>query len=134
MPRPRHCSSPRYTGRSGLPSAKHEIRSVPPAIDASCTSSLTCSYTKSKLAMLSGEPVDRIARSSGRAWCARGSKPDFSSALRYFALPLDEPPENAGVWVERRAVVEHERGAGCERGDEPVPHHPTASREIEHDV
>ena len=33
--------------------------------------------------------------------------------------------------MERRAVVEHERRLRRERGDEPVPHHPAARREVE---
>jgi hypothetical protein len=69
-----------------LPSAKHEIKSVPPAIDASCRSALMLRYTKSKLDGASGEPVERMERSAGSACSLRGSKPDFSSALRYFAL------------------------------------------------
>src|SRR5215468_5911922 len=40
MPRPRHCSSPRHTGRVGQPSAKHDMMSVPPEIDDRQTSSL----------------------------------------------------------------------------------------------
>ena len=38
---PRHCSSPRYTGSSGQPSAKHYTISVPPEIDDSITRSFT---------------------------------------------------------------------------------------------
>ena len=33
--------------------------------------------------------------------------------------------------MERRAVVEHERGLRRERRDQPVPHHPAAGREVE---
>ena len=40
-PSPRHCSSPRQTGSTGLPSAKHETMSVPPEIELSCTSDFT---------------------------------------------------------------------------------------------
>ena len=34
MPSPLHCNSPAYTGNSGLPRAKQEMRSVPPEMDA----------------------------------------------------------------------------------------------------
>ena len=40
MPRLRHCSSPRYTGRIGLASAKQPMMSVPPEIDDRHTSRL----------------------------------------------------------------------------------------------
>src|SRR5262249_25890152 len=40
IPSPRHCSSPRHTGRVGQPSAKQDMMSVPPEIDDRQTSSL----------------------------------------------------------------------------------------------
>ena len=40
MPRPRACSSPRQTGPVGSPSAKQEMMSVPPEIEARWRSSL----------------------------------------------------------------------------------------------
>ncbi len=49
-------------------------------------------------------------------------------------LAFGDAPENAGIGVQRRAVVEHDRCARRECRDEPVPHHPTGRREIEHDV
>ena len=42
MPSPRVCNSPRQTGSTGDPSAKHEMMSVPPLIDESRTSVLMC--------------------------------------------------------------------------------------------
>ena len=43
-------------------------------------------------------------------------------------------PQRAGVRMERRAFIEHERRAGGERAHEPVPHHPAAGREVEEPV
>jgi hypothetical protein len=40
MPSPRAWISPRQTGAIGLPSAKHETMSVPPEMEANCTSVL----------------------------------------------------------------------------------------------
>ncbi len=37
--------SPGYTGEKGLPSMKQPMRSVPPEMEASCTSVLIASYT-----------------------------------------------------------------------------------------
>ena len=45
MPSPGACSSPRHTGSRGLPSAKHEMISVPPLMLQRCTSCLTLPYT-----------------------------------------------------------------------------------------
>ena len=42
--------------------------------------------------------------------------------------------QTIAVGMERRSVVQHERRAGGERTDQPVPHHPTARREIEHAI
>src|SRR5690606_10224106 len=40
-------------------------------------------------------------------------------------------PQALRAGVERRAVVEHHGGADGEAGDQPVPHHPAAGREVE---
>jgi hypothetical protein len=57
------------------------------------------------------------------------ARPEHSDPLAF-----RDAPENAGIGMQRRAVVEHDRRARRERRDEPVPHHPTGRREIEHDV
>jgi len=41
MPRPRFWISPRQTGSVGTPSTKQETMSVPPEIEARCTSFFT---------------------------------------------------------------------------------------------
>ena len=41
---------------------------------------------------------------------------------------------HGAVWLEGTAVVEDDGGAGSEAGDEPMPHHPGAGREIEEAV
>ena len=50
------------------------------------------------------------------------------------ALPLRQVPEDAGLGVEGRAVVEHQGAAGGQGADQPVPHHPTAGSEEEQPV
>ncbi len=47
------------------------------------------------------------------------------------AGPLGQLPERVHVWVAGVAVVEDDRGAGEQAGDEEVPHHPTGRREPE---
>ena len=47
------------------------------------------------------------------------------------ALVLRIVPERGRRRRERRAVVEHQRRAGAEAGDQPVPHHPAERGEIE---
>ena len=85
MPRPRHCISPRHTGKSGEPSAKQEMMSVPPEIDDSWTSGLMLSYTKSKLCGESGDPVERNVRTLSNVWLSRGTNPLLATTSKYFA-------------------------------------------------
>ena len=47
---------------------------------------------------------------------------------------LGEVPEDAHVRVAGAAVVEDDRGAGEQAGDEEVPHHPAGRREPEEAV
>ena len=47
------------------------------------------------------------------------------------ALRVGHVPEDAAVLEEGRAVVEHQRRAAGQAGDQPVPHHPAQRREIE---
>src|SRR6266545_4655624 len=42
--------------------------------------------------------------------------------------------ENVAIRMERRTIEQQNRRAGCERGDQPVPHHPAERREVEHAV
>ena len=44
---------------------------------------------------------------------------------------LDEPPEPPEIGIAGVALVEKHRGSGSESADEPVPHHPAASSEVE---
>ena len=48
--------------------------------------------------------------------------------------PLGEVPEDAHVGMAGAAVVEDDRGAGEQAGDEEVPHHPAGGREPEEAV
>ncbi len=50
------------------------------------------------------------------------------------AGPLRQVPEHAHVGVAGVAVVEDDRGAGQQAGDEEVPHHPAGRREPEEAV
>ena len=49
-------------------------------------------------------------------------------------LALGHAPQCAGIGVEGRAVVEHQRRAGRQSARQPVPHHPAASREEEQTI
>ena len=49
-------------------------------------------------------------------------------------MRLRSPGMSDRVWQERRAVVEYERGAECEGGDHPVPHHPAGRRVVQQHV
>ena len=51
---------------------KHEIMSVPPLMEASCTSRFTASYTHSKPSSGSGEPVEQTARKRLRSNASPG--------------------------------------------------------------
>ena len=77
IPKPAHCSSPRRTGASGWPSAKHERMSVPPVIEAKATSLLNDSYTQSNDSGLSTEPVDSTDRIAGKSPSSAGRKPSL---------------------------------------------------------
>src|SRR5579859_503824 len=86
MPRPRHWSSPGYTGSVGLPRAKQEMMSVPPEMEDRQTFALMSRYTYSELSGKSGEPVEVTVRRRARAYLAPGRTPNFSAADRYLAL------------------------------------------------
>src|SRR5260221_11656295 len=43
-------------------------------------------------------------------------------------------PQTLILWREGSAIIENYRRAECERAHEPVPHHPTAGREIENTI
>ena len=50
------------------------------------------------------------------------------------AVGFGVAPQNAAVGVERRAVVEHDRGLARQAAHQPVPHHPAAGGEVEQAV
>src|SRR5687767_12999228 len=79
------CSSPRYTGASGLPATKQPQMSVPPEMEARCKSDLMASYTKSKLSGARGEPVEHMVRSAESLWVSLGRQPVLRTASIYFA-------------------------------------------------
>ena len=49
-------------------------------------------------------------------------------------LGLGIVEQHVAVGMERRAVVEQQRRAAGEPGDQPVPHHPAAGGEVEEPV
>ena len=63
MARLRHWIHPRLTGRSGFPSTKHPMMSVPPEIDWTGTGP-TCSRIQSYCQSCRIEPVERTVRRS----------------------------------------------------------------------
>ena len=109
MPRPKACNSPRRTGPMGLPSAKQEMMSVPPEIEARCRSSLD--GTVDVL-----EPFGR-ERGAGRGHCAE--RAEIVGALRL------QPGFGGGVQVLgggaeeghglRIGIVEEHVAVGVER-------------------
>src|SRR5205085_11809763 len=76
-PSNRHCSSPAFTGSRGDPPTKAEHTSVPPLMEASHRSFLTCSYTHWKPSGGKGEPVDPMPLSLLRSYVRLGSIPAF---------------------------------------------------------
>ena len=46
-------------------------------------------------------------------------------------LVAGEIPQHVAIRVKRRAVIEHQGGAGGEGAHQPVPHHPAAGGEVE---
>ena len=79
------CISPRRTGAVGSPATRQPHRSVPPEIDARCTSAFTLAYTQSNPSATSVEPVDVMVRSDDRSWVAAGRMPALRQASMNFA-------------------------------------------------
>ena len=129
--------------RSGSPSTKQETMSVPPEIEARCTSLLDRRRRRSR-----SSPATAASRSRrscarvDRSCVSRGSRPALRTASMNLAevpkmrhpLGLGEVEQHVAVGMERRAVVEQQRRAGREARDQPVPHHPAAGREVEEPV
>ena len=145
MPRPGPWISPRQTGLVGMPSTKQETMSVPPEIEARWTSRL--------IAVVDEVEALRRQRRAGRRASMRtrrrgrgvsiGRRPDFLTASMYFAeVPKMRHLLGVGIVEQHvagpgwngRAVVEQQRRAGGEAGDQPVPHHPAAGGEVEQAV
>ena len=142
MPSARAWISPRHTGPIGLPPTKQPTMSVPPEIDARCTSRLM-------LLVDEVEALGRERRSGGRDRADRvepmrvdrreAGLGDGVDELRGGAEQrhpglVGEVEQRVAVGMERRAVVEQQRRLRRERRDQPVPHHPAAGREVEHPV
>ena len=78
-------------------------------------------------------------RTLERSCVSRGRSPALRTASMNFAevpktvmpLRLGVVEEHVAVRMEGRAVVEEERRAAGEAGDEPVPHHPAERGEVE---
>ena len=81
-------------------------------------------------------------RTVERSWVSIGLSPDFAQRVDEFRrgaeighlLGVGEVEQDVAVGVEGRAVVEQQRRAGGQAGNQPVPHHPAAGGEIEQAV
>ena len=131
-PRQRHWISPARTGSSGQPLTKAEQTSVPPLVETGQTCAPTASRIQWKVSGGSGEPVEAIARRAPRSWRraggeaglrARGQVPG-ARAVHGGPGARDHLELGVELGVARAAVVEHDRRADEQAGDEPVPDHP----------
>mmetsp|Transcript_29869 Transcript_29869/g.44042 ORF Transcript_29869/g.44042 Transcript_29869/m.44042 type:complete len:203 (+) Transcript_29869:709-1317(+) len=80
------CISPAKTGTVGAPHMKQPSRSVPPVIEARCTSRFTWAWTQAACSGRRGDPVDRSDRSAPRSAEAAGATPRFMHAWRNLGL------------------------------------------------
>ena len=125
-----------------MPSAKQETMSVPPEIEASCTSGPMADATKSYCSGPSGDPVESSVRRTARPCRSRGPVSRLferrevarAGAEDRDAFVRGHLPEHFRPGMERRAVVQDDRRLRSERAGEPVPHHPAAGREEEQPV
>ena len=134
--------SPLYTGRFGLPPTKAPHRSVPPLIEARCTSGWTASYTHAKPSADSGEPVEQIVRSDDRSRPSTGRTADFIAVSISFADTPSSVTRSAAASSNIAAGDGHVGlpsysttvAPGAEGRHQPVPHHPAARRVVEDPV
>jgi hypothetical protein len=100
--------------------------SVPPEIEARCTSGLMSLIHVLEALRDSGEPVDRIVRRESRSWLRAGLQPPFSRAVDELGAGTEHVDafaasirieEQVALGGERRAVVEQQRGTAGQPGD-----------------
>ena len=106
MPSARHWISPRHTGPVGLPSTKQEMMSVPPEIEASCTSRFTSSIDVIEAFRRRAASRSRaiaLHRRRGRAMRA-GSRPSLAAV----SMNLADVPNTVMRSLVR--VIEEHRG------------------------
>ena len=106
-PRPGRWISPRRTGEVGSPATRQPHRSVPPEIEAKCTSALTLEYTQSNPSAASVEPVEVMVRRDDRSWVAPGRMPALLQASTNFADVPNRVMPVSSIRSKRRS------GPGC---------------------
>ena len=78
--------------------------------------------------------VQRVARAGARRRGAQRGYEARGGPEVGHPGPIGEVEEDAVAGKRRRAVVQKHRRARSQDGDEPVPHHPSQGREVEHPV
>ena len=114
-PSPRHCSSPRQTGSTGLPSAKHETMSVPPEIELSLHVGLHARVDVIE-ALRHQRAAGRGSRAA-RAACGMsiGAMPALAQASMYFRRGAEHVHARLGLARSRTARCRRARTASRRR-------------------